>query len=1040
MRPGISYVSSVPFPFSHVRSNAPLRDRFRGFFGALAIAALVGAGVSAGGVWAAAPAEAATAQSCGFATAGTGTYAQTICWFDLSGFNAAQSASAGGQAMSQSLPGGYTLSYTMTTTGGPIRSTVLPTYSGAFLGNNGHYTGIPGQPALYQTASGTTTTATLTNIVARDSAGRTVTGYALVGADAESTDGTESLAWTSSSPLRSLTQTPTGNGLGNACAGGFTGAGTTRVTCTGSGGGSKSGTAILASADPSTFIQSMHGQGLQAFAFGVLVSRVQLNKQVTNGFPGDSFQVSVADSSGSVLGTANTGGGSTASTGPITVLAGETSQNYLLSETATAGSLTNYDATWACTRNGTADPTLPSGPAGTSASVALGVGDFSNCTITNTAKVAALTLVKHAGTPVDVNGDGLVDAGDSIAYTFTVTNTGALPLTPVTVTDSKIGAVTCPSPGLAIGASETCAATAPYAITSADMAAGSVNNTATAAGTPAGRSDPTVSAASSTSTPVVAPAPGISVAKTVNPVTVTAAGDAVTYSLAVTNTGNVPLNGITVTDQGFTGTGTPPRIFCPTASLAPAGTERCVGSYIATQSDIDTGTVSNTATASGIPTGFTTTPVKSAPSTTAFTATADPALTLVKSADPSTAPEFRAGQHVKYSFVLTNTGNVTLTDTRVIEGTFTGTGPAPVVSCPDTATSLAPSRQVTCTATYVLTQSDIDAGTVSNGATATGTAPSGTSVAAPESIVTIPATEHSSLSLQKTSDPSIVHVPGQVIQYRFDVTNTGNTTLSNVSVTEGAFTGAGNVSAIECPNGSVLPGQTISCTARYTVQAADLLRDTLVNSATATATGPVGAPVTSPNSTVSIPVAPAALTLQKTATPNTVTAPGQIIHYAFRVTNTGQVGLVGVGIVEGSFTGTGATPVVSCPATVLAVGATETCTGSYAPTTRDLASARITNTATATGTLLGFADPITSDPSTTSTTIAQPAVPPTPPVTTPPSSGNAPAGRTAAGPSPLTLAFTGSAPALPALAGFLLLLSGVLLANRGRRQKRPQRK
>ena len=35
----------------------------------------------------------------------------------------------------------------------------------------------------------------------------------------------------------------------------------------------------------------------------------------------------------------------------------------------------------------------------------------------------SLTLVKTAGTPVDVNGNGITDAGDTIAYSFAVTNT-----------------------------------------------------------------------------------------------------------------------------------------------------------------------------------------------------------------------------------------------------------------------------------------------------------------------------------------------------------------------------------------------------------------------------------------------------------------------------------------------------------------------------------------------------------------------------------------------------------------------------------------
>ena len=81
--------------------------------------------------------------------------------------------------------------------------------------------------------------------------------------------------------------------------------------------------------------------------------------------------------------------------------------------------------------------------------VTLGVGDLVDCTITNTAKAASLSLTKHAATPVDVNNDGLVDAGDTIAYTFTVTNTGKIEIDGIGVTDAKVGPVTCPQATLA---------------------------------------------------------------------------------------------------------------------------------------------------------------------------------------------------------------------------------------------------------------------------------------------------------------------------------------------------------------------------------------------------------------------------------------------------------------------------------------------------------------------------------------------------------------------------------------------------------------
>ena len=42
--------------------------------------------------------------------------------------------------------------------------------------------------------------------------------------------------------------------------------------------------------------------------------------------------------------------------------------------------------------------------------------------------------------------------------------------------------------------------------------------------------------------------PALSIVKTADPTTVTAAGDTVDYSFVVTNTGNVTVTGITVTD------------------------------------------------------------------------------------------------------------------------------------------------------------------------------------------------------------------------------------------------------------------------------------------------------------------------------------------------------------------------------------------------------------------------------------------------------------------------------------------------------------
>lgn len=94
----------------------------------------------------------------------------------------------------------------------------------------------------------------------------------------------------------------------------------------------------------------------------------------------------------------------------------------------------------------------------------------------------------------------------------------------------------------------------------------------------------------------------------------------------------------------------------------------------------------------------------------------NPAISLVKSVAETALTS--AGQVLHYSFLVTNTGDVTLAPVTVAETAFSGTGSAPAISCPAGAASLAAGASVTCTATYSVTQADIDAGSVTNTAVA----------------------------------------------------------------------------------------------------------------------------------------------------------------------------------------------------------------------------------------------------------------------------------------------------------------------------------
>src|SRR5258706_16351187 len=87
--------------------------------------------------------------------------------------------------------------------------------------------------------------------------------------------------------------------------------------------------------------------------------------------------------------------------------------------------------------------------------------------------------------------------------------------------------------------------------------------------------------------------------------TANAAGDVIVYSILVTNTGNVTLTGVSVTDPLLTNVdcdGTPGAPFTHTGlTIAVGGSVTCTGSYNLTQTDLENnvggdGDIDNTAT------------------------------------------------------------------------------------------------------------------------------------------------------------------------------------------------------------------------------------------------------------------------------------------------------------------------------------------------------------------------------------------------------------------------------------------------------------
>jgi uncharacterized repeat protein (TIGR01451 family) len=187
---------------------------------------------------------------------------------------------------------------------------------------------------------------------------------------------------------------------------------------------------------------------------------------------------------------------------------------------------------------------------------------------------------------------------------------------------------------------------------------------------------------------------------------------------------------------------------------------------------------------------------------------------------------------------------VTVNDTG-----FTGAGDLSSIDCPggNGNVVLGVGEQVSCTASYTLTQADVNQGSVTNEAAAAGDPPDGETLVSPLTSARVPAAQEPQLTMTKTANPSVVSGAGEIVTYSFMMENTGNVTLTDVAPEEVDFTGTGTLAPFECPpeGASVSPGQQITCTTTYEVTQADIDSGEISNVAVATGTDDEDQPVTS---------------------------------------------------------------------------------------------------------------------------------------------------------------------------------------------------
>lgn len=323
------------------------------------------------------------------------------------------------------------------------------------------------------------------------------------------------------------------------------------------------------------------------------------------------------------------------------------------------------------------------------------------------------------------------------------------------------------------------------------------------------------------------------------------AGSVVQWTYEVTNNGTTTLDDVTVTDVGGPDGGTVSDV----TVTAPAGFS---GSLAPGESVVFTATglaiaglYNNVAVTTGTPVDDegNSIPIDAPTATDESWYTGDASgagIAIVKKTNgvevngSSEAPKVLEGGDVEWTYEVTNIGTVILDDVTVsdVGGAVGGTPAGVTVTAPSGFTgTLAPGESVVFTATGTAI-----AGLYHNVAVTTGVPVN--SDGDPVDITPPTATDESwytgdplapGIVIVKKTNGKVVDTstaapqvaPGSTVNWTFEVTNTGNTVLDDVTVTDvgGPATGTGSAVTVSAPSGfdgSLAPGETVIFTASGT--------------------------------------------------------------------------------------------------------------------------------------------------------------------------------------------------------------------------------
>jgi uncharacterized repeat protein (TIGR01451 family) len=455
--------------------------------------------------------------------------------------------------------------------------------------------------------------------------------------------------------------------------------------------------------------------------------------------------------------------------------------------------------------------------AGQLSNVASVTGKYANGTdFTGKSNVVTLYGIQNPQltTVISSSASAYSAIGEEISYTVEVQNTGNVTITAIDLnSQAKLAFNNYQVMKLAPG--KVAKLTATRTVTVHDLDAGKVVSSVNAVGTDPGRQP--VVANSNEYTVKGIQNPGLSTVATPLASSFSEVGEVINYNIVVTNSGNVSLISTAVTD---------PKIVILTARanviLLPGESFDVAASHIVTQEDINAGQIVTAPKAEGFDlNGNTITKVSDK-----VTVVGIQRAELVVEAKAVKQSFKKVGEVINYSIVVKNIGNVAISNTEVAD-------PNAMVSLDKPISTILPGSSAVVSATHVVSQADLDAGEVVTVAKATGFDLKNNAVTSFGNTVSVSGVQNHELTTVAESSVSTYKREGEVIVYTVKVTNQGNVTMNNISVTDDK-----NVIDFTSTIPTLAPGETASITTEYRVSIDDINAGKLVTAPVAVCIDP----------------------------------------------------------------------------------------------------------------------------------------------------------------------------------------------------------